>query len=123
MKTILQLYESLPEAERLLVDIFRQLVIGIIPDCKEKFSWGVPSFYRNRSICIIWPASVPGGGFQDGVLFGFSKGNMLKDPDNYLHHGTNRQVYYRIFKEIDDIDFDALEKLLLEADALDRTFK
>jgi hypothetical protein len=75
----------------------------------------VPYFYGNRGICIIWPASIPGGGITEGVLFGFWQGRHLKDADNYLTHGTNKKVYYNIFKAPAQINIRALKKLLKEA--------
>ena len=114
--SLVQLYNILPDNERLILDILRQLVIETLPKyCKEKISFSVPYFYGNRGICIIWPASVPGGGITEGVLFGFWQGKHLKDTDNYLTHGTNKKVYYKIFKAPAQINIRALKKLLKEA--------
>jgi hypothetical protein len=62
---------------------------------------------------------VPWGGFSDGVLFGFCQGNKLKDPANYLTHGTNKKVYYKIFNSVDEIDEAAIVCLLNEAVKID----
>lgn len=111
-----QLYELLPDNERLIVDVLRQIVIDTLPEnCKEKISYNVPYFYGRRGICIIWPASIPRGGIKEGVLFGFWYGNRLQDSDNYLTHGTNKQIFYKIYTSAGDIDESALVKLLREA--------
>ena len=121
--SIAQLYELLPEGERLLVDILRQIVRENLPDyCREKISYNVPFFYGKRGICIIWPATVPRGGFKAGVLLGFWHANKLKDADNYLTRGTNKRVFYKIYLSPDDIDETAIAKLLQEAVALDRDY-
>jgi hypothetical protein len=123
-KSIVQLYERMPENERIIVDVLRQIVRETLPEyCKEKMSFNVPLFYGNKAICIIWPASVPRGGIKEGVLFGFWHGNKLNDADCFLTHGTNKQVYYKIFKSPEQIKERPLKRLLKEAVELDRSFK
>jgi hypothetical protein len=123
-KSLVQLYQKLPENERIMVDVLRQIVRESLPEyCKEKLSYNVPLFYGNRAICIIWPATVPRGGIKEGVLLGFWYGNKLRDIDNYLTHGTNKQVFYKIYKSPDQINEKPLRKLLKEAVKLDQTFK
>lgn len=116
-----QLYNLLPEEERLIVDVLRQIVKNTLPQyCKEKLSFNVPYFYGHQGICIIWPSTIPRGGVKQGVLFGFWKGHLLRDEDNYLEKGSNKKVYYKIFQKAEDIDEEALVKLLLYAIDLDR---
>lgn len=114
----------LPEHEKLMVDVLRGIVIEKLPAyCKEKISYNVPYFYGNKGICIIWPSTIPRGGIKEGVLLGFWYGNQLKDEDNYLIHGTNKRIYYKIYKSVEEIDQSAITKLLEEALILDRSFK
>ncbi len=116
INSIPQLYEILPEHERIIVDVLRQIISGNLPPtCKEKISFNVPFFYRKKGICIIWPSTIPRGGIKKGVLLGFWYGNKLKDIDNYLTHGTNKQIFYKIFQTVDEIDEKAIIKLLTEA--------
>lgn len=123
VKSIVQLYELITEEEKIIVDVLRQIVSEHLPAYyKEKISYNVPFFYGNRSICIIWPASIPRGGIKEGVLLGFWYGNRLNDDDHYLEHGTNKQVFYKIFKSVEDIDEKPLTKIIAEAAALDKTF-
>jgi hypothetical protein len=119
----LQLFETLPEDERIIVDVLRQIILENLPAyCKEKMSYGVPFFYGNRSICLVWPATVPRGGINKGVLLGFWYGNKLNDEDNYLTHGTNKQIFYKIYRSPDEIDEHALVEILREAVRFDMLF-
>ena len=119
--SLLQLYELLPENERIITDVLRQIIIETLPaTCKEKISYNVPFFYGNKGICIVWPSTIPRGGIKKGVLLGFWHANKLIDDDNYLTHGTNKQIFYKIFYSLDDINEKAIVKLLNEAVALDK---
>jgi hypothetical protein len=120
IKSIVQLYESLPENERVIMDVLRQLVKENLPaGCKEKISYNVPFFYGKKGICIIWPATIPRGGITRGMLFGLWYGNKLKDPDKYLTRGTNKRVFYKIFSSPEEINSRAIIKLLKEAVKVD----
>ena len=123
-KSLLRLFETLPEDERIIVDVLRQIILENLPVyCKEKISFGVPFFYGNKGICIVWPATVPRGGIKRGVLLGFWYGNKLKDTDSYLNHGTNKQIFYKIYHSPEEIDETAITKLLREAIKVDLLFK
>ncbi|MBK8845078.1 MAG: DUF1801 domain-containing protein [Bacteroidetes bacterium] len=120
---ITELLLRLPAEERLITDVLRQIIQDTLPSyCREKISYGVPYFYGNKGICLIYPASVPRGGFKEGVLLGYWYGNRLIDPDHYLTHGTNKQIFYKIFKSAEEIDDKAIIKLLHEAIELDMQF-
>lgn len=119
IKNIAELYSILPENEQIIVDVLRQIVIETIPNIKEKISYNVPFFFKNKGICIIWPSSVPRGGISNGVLLGFWYGNRLIDSDHYLTHGTNKQIFYKIYHAPENIDVKSIQTLLLEADKID----
>jgi hypothetical protein len=120
IESLAQLYELLPENERIITDVLRQIVRQNLPkEFSEKISFNVPYYYGNKGICIIWPSSVPGGGIKNGVLFGFWYGNRLNDEDNYLTHGTNKQIFYKIYHTAEEIDELAIAKLLKEAVRVD----
>ena len=124
IKSMLHLYEVLPDEERIIVDVLRQIITEHLPaNGKEKISYNVPFFYGNKGICIIWPSTIPRGGIKKGVLLGFWYGNKLKDADNYLTHGTNKQIFYKIFYSAEEIDQKAIVKLLKEAVQLDSQWK
>jgi hypothetical protein len=119
-KSLVEFWEYLPENERIITDVLRQIVLENLPSyCKEKLTYNVPFYYGKRRICLLWPSSVPWGGIKSGVLFGFLQGYRLKDKDNYLTHGTNKQVFYKIFNSPDEIDPDAIISLLKEAVEVD----
>jgi hypothetical protein len=123
VKSLVQLYELVTEEERIITDVLRQIILDTLPAyCKEKISYNVPFFFGNRSICLVWPASVPRGGIKKGVLLAFWYGNRLTDTGNYLTHGTNKQVYYKIFYSADEIKIKPLVKIIKEAAALDAGF-
>jgi hypothetical protein len=124
IKSVLHLYEVLPEEERIIVDVLRQIISENIPGTfKEKISYNVPFFYGKKGICIVWPSIIPRGGIKKGVLLGFWYGNKLKDVDHYLTHGTNKQIFYKIFYSPEDINEKAIIKLLKEAVRLDNAWK
>lgn len=72
---------------------------------------------------MIWPASVKGGGVKKGVLFGFSRGVLLSDPDQYLTHGSNKRIFYKIFQSVEEIEIIPLINLLNEAVQIDSLLK
>jgi Domain of unknown function (DU1801) len=118
-----EFWDFLPEDEREIVDVLREIVLENLPPyCVERFSYNVPCYYGKRRICMIWPASVPRGGIKTGVLLGFSQGYRLADVDRYLTHGTNKVIFYKIYRAIDQIDERAIVKLLHEAAILDAGF-
>jgi hypothetical protein len=121
IKSLVQLYALLPENEKIIVDVLRHIVIDTLPDyCKEKLSFNVPYFYGKKGICIIWPATIPRGGIKEGVLFGMWYGNKLNDVDNYLTHGINKQIFYKIYKTPEEINQRKIVRLLQEAIKLDK---
>ncbi len=121
IKSLIQLYEMIRENEKIITDILRQIIIENLPkEYKEKISYNVPFFYGKRGICIIWPATIPRGGIKEGVLLGFWYGNQLNDVDNYLTHGTNKQIFYKIYNSPGEIDEKAIAKILKEAVRVDK---
>lgn len=116
----MEFWEWLPENERIIVDVLRQIILETLPKtCKEKLTYNVPFYYGKKRICLIWPGSVPWGGFSKGVLVGFAQGNKLKDADNYLIHGTNKRIFYKIFNSAEEIDERIIVSLLKEAVMID----
>ena len=124
IRSLVQLFEILPEEEKIIVDVLRQIILENLPDyCKEKLSYNVPFYYGNKGICIVWPSTVPGGGIKEGVLLGFWYGNRIQDIEGYLTHGTNKQVFYKIYRNAEEIDEEAIKKLLKQAVAYDMSQK
>jgi hypothetical protein len=120
INNLVELYSILPEDEKLIVDVLRQIIREALPDyCKEKISYNVPFFYGNKGICIVWPSTIPRGGIKKGVLLGFWYGNRLHDKDQFLTHGTNKQIFYKIYEAVAEVDERPIKKLLKEAVKLD----
>jgi len=123
IKSLPELYDLLPSEERILLDILRELVLDHLPAYGgEKISYNVPYFFGKKGICLIWPSTVPRGGIKSGVLFAFWYGNRLIDEDNYLERGTNKQIFYKVFQNLSDIDIPSLSKLITEAIELDKSW-
>ncbi len=111
--------ESIPEHELKIVKALRKIIFNCIPDVEEKLSYNAPFYKRNGNICFIWPGSIPWGKTKEGVQLGFSKGYLLSD-DGYLEKGTRKQVFWKTFYSIKEIDSDKISALLYEAVLLDR---
>jgi hypothetical protein len=121
IQSIPELYDRLPEHELLMVEVLRQIIKEQLPAyCKEKISFNVPFFYGKKGICIIWPAAIPRGGVASGVLLGFWQGHKLRDANQYLTHGTNKKIFYKIYQSADTIDAQSIQDLLHEAIELDK---
>jgi hypothetical protein len=113
--------DFLPENELRLVNALRQIVFNCIPMVTEGLAYNVPYYKMYRNICFIWPASVLWGKKQtyEGVRFGFKNGNLLQDEIGYLDKGDRKQVYWKDFKDIKEIDVDLLNSYLFEAVIID----
>jgi len=120
-KNIDEFLEFLPEVELKTVELLRKIVFSCIPDCTEKLSYNVPFYKKHSNICFIWPSSVTWGETmkQRGVRFGFSKCNQLQDETGYLDKGDRKQVYWKDFYSINEIDIDLLKAYIFEAAVID----
>ncbi len=124
IRSLVQLFDLLPENERIITDVLRQIILDNLPSyCKEKISFNVPYFYGHKGICIVWPATIPRGGIKTGVLLGYWYGYRLADTDQYLTHGTNKQIFYKIFQSPEEIDEQPIVQLLKEAIEIDQQWK
>ena len=73
-------YDFLPEPELKITLELRKIILGTIPEMKEKLSYNIPFFYLRKNVCYIWPASIPWGNVKlNGVQLGFCFGSSLKD--------------------------------------------
>jgi hypothetical protein len=112
--------EFLPADELKIVELLRKIIFTCIPDCTEKLSYNVPYYKKHSNICFIWPASVTWGGVkQKGVRLGFANGYLMQDEINYLDKGNRKQVYWRDFYSVKDIDIELLKAYIFEAVFID----
>lgn len=63
------------------------------------------------------------GRYQKRSPLGFWYGHKLNDDDCFLSHGTNKQIFHKIYRTAEEIDEYPIKKLLKEAVKLDSTFK
>jgi len=114
-------FDFLPADELELVLFLRKIILECIPDCTEKLSYNVPYYRRHKNICFIWPGSVTWGNVkQNGVRLGFTSGHLLEDEVNYLNKGERKQVYWRDFYSIKEVDVELLKSYLFEAVIVDQ---
>ena len=124
VKSVDELLDFLPDDEVKMLSLLRRLVLECIPNCTEKISYNVPFYRRSKAICFIWPSSVLWGktiSFS-GVRFGFNYGYLMRDELNFLERGNRKQVFWKDFKTIKEIDTDLLKVYLFEADEIDRNW-
>ena len=123
-QSVEEFLDFLPEDQKLLVLLLREIVLECIPDCTEKLSYNVPYYSRNKRVCFIWPSAVPWGKVErNGVLFGFVRGNLIQDEINWLEKGTRKQVYTKTFFKVQEIEEEVLRAYIFEAVELDETLK
>ncbi len=117
-----ELLDFLPQDERILMERLREFIISEAPVLKERLSFNILAYKLRRDVCFIWPASVLWGGKKtyEGVRFGFSHGNLLSDPSNYLDRGARKQVFWRDLRQFAATDERMLRQLLKEAVERDR---
>ena len=119
-QSVEEFLDHLPENEKLMVLILRELILECIPDCTEKLSYNVPYYFRNKRVVFIWPASVPWGKVpMEGVKLGFCQGHLLQDKSGYLEKGSRKQVYTRTFFKPEEIDVELLRAYLQQAVEVD----
>lgn len=119
-RSIDECLDFLAEDERMITEQLRALVHDSIPQVREKLAYNVPYFYRRANICFIWPGSIAWGQKQNpGVRLGFTQGHLLDDEICYLDRGNRKQVYWRDFFHLQDLDHELIMALLSEAAELD----
>jgi hypothetical protein len=123
---------SLPAGERKIVQHLRAIVLECLPKAKEKLSYGVPFYRRNRMICFIWPPTITWDPQQQkkkeaniakGVTLGFCQGNRMSNEDGALLAEGRKQVYCMYFKTVKEINEQQIKALLFEAELVDESFK
>lgn len=117
--------EYLPDDELKMVEVLRKIIFNCLPDISEKLSYNVPFYKRHRNLLFIWPASVLWGKKKTykGVRLGFTNGNLLGDENGYLDKGDRKQVYFKDFKSIKEIDVDLLKSYIYDAAIIDEELK
>src|SRR5262245_50228073 len=102
MTSIDDFFYDLPADEIVIALRLRQIVLSAAADFEEKFSYGVPYYFRHRRVVCIWPASSPGGP-KRGVFIGLCRGNLLSNEQRIIEMGNRKQyglIRYYDVKEI-----------------------
>ncbi len=119
-KTIDELMEYLPEDELKITTVLRDIVLREMPECTEKLSFNVPFYNLHYNVCFIWPGSIAWGKVKNaGVRFGFAKGYLMEDEINYLDKGNRKQVFWRDYFSVKDIDISILRSYIYQAILID----
>jgi hypothetical protein len=94
----------------------RALIKQVVPEVVEEWKWrGVPVWYHDGMICT-------GESYKGAVKLTFAKGAFLKDPSRLFNSGLEGNVRRAIdLHEGDEINEDALKKLIRAAAALNRS--
>jgi hypothetical protein len=122
MESVDDLIFNLPSDERMLVTKLRTLLFEIEPRFKEKLSYGVPYYSRNRRVCFIWPASAPLGPRNAKVSFGFCYGNLLSNEQGILLSEGRKQVYIVRYSFVREVEERLLLEIIQEALLVDEAF-
>lgn len=119
-RSVDDMMDYLPQDEKEITQVLRELVKDCIPHVREKLAYNVPFYSLNKNICYIWPGSIPWGKstFQ-GVQFGFTSGNLLQDEVNFLEAGKRKHVRTRLLKKLHEDDLNMLRTFLFEAVEVD----
>lgn len=120
-QSVAEFLAFLPPEELEVVEFLRQLIYDCISDVSEKLSYNVPYFKRHKTICFLWPGSVLWGKKQTytGVRFGFTQGYLLSDELGYFKLEGRKQVAWRDFQNIEEIDVELLQMYIYEAATID----
>lgn len=119
-KSLEAFFEFIPAAELKIVEVLRKLIFECIPDCEEKLTFNVPFYKRHSNICYIWPPSITWGATSHhGVHLGFINGNLLQDEIRFLSRGKRKQVFWKAFFDIKEIDANLIRAYLHEAVLID----
>lgn len=119
-RNIEEFLEFLPGDELKIVELLRKIVFQCIPGVEEKISYNVPYYKRHSNICYIWPSSVLWGNVKlTGVQFGFNKGYLMQDDIDWLEKGNRKQVFWKTFHSIKEIDIPLLKAYIFEAALVD----
>lgn len=116
-KSIQDFLDYLPEGELKIVEKLRKIILGCIPNGKEKLSYNVPFYYQHKRVLYIWPSSIPWGGIKKTgtVSLGFCKGQQLTDELGILNKADRKEIASINFKSTKEIDADVLRSYIFEA--------
>jgi hypothetical protein len=124
-KSVEEFLEYLPADELEITELLRETIFNCVPGIKEKLSYNVPFYKKNKGMFFIWPASVLWGSKKSykGVRFGFQQGYLMNDELDYLKKEGRKQIYMRDFISVKDVDLEILRAYIFEAAEIDYSFQ
>lgn len=121
--SIVEFFDYLPENERIITNLLREIILDTLPESKEKLTYQVPFYKLNKNISFIWPASILWGKTKKytGVRMGFNYGNQLVKETDFLVLGERKFVAYKDFNILDEVleNHELIQSLLLKSKELD----
>lgn len=120
MNSIEDFIYDLPKDEREICTRLRQIILNAAPDFEEKFSYGVPYYFRHRRVICIWPASAKAGPPR-GVFLGFCRGNLMSNEQGIIEMGNRKKFGLIRFFNVKEIQEGVLIELIHEAIMVDET--
>jgi hypothetical protein len=117
--TIEELIAGLPANEKKITMALRNCILETVPVLREKRSYGVPYYSRKSRVCFIWPASVPNGGFKEGVMLGFCKGYLMGNEEGLLQAGGRKEVFTVQYLSLSQIKWPQVRQWVQEALIID----
>ena len=120
-----ELLEFLPADELKITELLRKIIFACLPHVTEKLAYNVAFYKHHKNFCFIWPASVLWGKTKSyaGVRLGFTNGNLMQDEISFLDKGDRKQVYWKDFKSIKEIDMGLVRSYIFEAIMIDEQLK
>ncbi|MEO9532496.1 MAG: DUF1801 domain-containing protein [Crocinitomicaceae bacterium] len=121
-ESYVEFFDYLRPEDQVMTEYLKEIIENTIPEISYKLSWNVPFFKKNKTICYIWPGSVPWGKKTfEGVQLGFNQAYKMK-ANNYLEKGSRKQIHTKTFYSLEDIenDLEIIIALLKEANEIDK---
>jgi len=106
---------TLPQDQKEMFIMLREIVLGTYPAFEEKFGFGVPYYYIKKKVCFIWPTAIPRSGLNGGVLLGFCNGVILKKKFDIISCGSNKVVGWIQYHHMKEIKVRIIKEILVEA--------
>ena len=57
-QSVEEFLDCLPDDERAIVEILRELILDCIPDGQERLTQSTPHYYRHSQVCYIRAAAI-----------------------------------------------------------------
>lgn len=118
MSAIDAFFCDLPRDEKEIALRLRQMVLATAPVFLEKFSYGVPYYFRRSRVACIWPASAPGGP-KRGVFLGICRGHLMSNEQGIIEMGNRKEFGLIRYFDVKEIQEEPLMEILQEAILVD----